>query len=265
VAVASTTSNVMVSGVATSTRAVVGKHTFNCVSDLAHWETAWDEPKRRWCCDHFRWGCHGSSSDSAVTTVAATSINTDSVAIPTTDTRVSSGTYDCWAGVSNYKVVWSAAKRHWCCLKEHLACDDASTGATEAHNCSEGRATCITSWSLAKKSWCLQVVGQGCLLTTAPPLILPQAKAETFKGGSIVTQPAGVETIALLISLVALVGFLAVCRLRSTTQPNAGMHTDYMLCNLRQGILCIDSESANHPRQAELAGNSHIGNGSGQK
>jgi len=90
VTVAYTTSNAMVGGMTPSTRAradvidnnfdgIVGKHTFNCVSDLAHWQTAWDEPKRRWCCDHFHWGCHGSSSDSAVTT--------------TTKTRVSSSTY----------------------------------------------------------------------------------------------------------------------------------------------------------------------------
>jgi hypothetical protein len=254
----STTETVIVSGVAPSTRAkvdvadsnfdgLVGKHTFNCVFDLAHWQTSWDEPKRRWCCDHFHWGCDGSSSSGAVTTT----------------TQVSSSTYDCWAGVSNYKVAWSAAKRHWCCLKEHLACDNASTGTTVAHNCSEGRATCITGWSLAKKSWCLQVAGQGCLLTPAPPLILPQAKAQIFKEGSIITQSSSVERLALLLTLVALAGFVAVCRLRWTTQLNSGMRTHYIPCNASQGIFGNDSESVNHPRREELAGNSREGSRSG--
>eukprot|EP00419_Tripos_fusus_P024170 CAMPEP_0172729980 /NCGR_PEP_ID=MMETSP1074-20121228/96508_1 /TAXON_ID=2916 /ORGANISM="Ceratium fusus, Strain PA161109" /LENGTH=963 /DNA_ID=CAMNT_0013557599 /DNA_START=72 /DNA_END=2963 /DNA_ORIENTATION=- len=205
---------------------IIGKHTYNCVLDLTRWQTAWDEPKRRWCCDHFHWGCGVPSA-----TPAAASIKTTIAAIPATNAQVSSATFDCGAGVSHYKVAWSAAKRHWCCLKEHLACDKASTGTTVAHNCSEGRATCITGWSLAKKSWCLKVGRQGCFLTTAPPLILPQAKAETFKVDSVVAQPHSVETLALtclLASLFALVGFLAACRVRWATQLNSRMHADYM-------------------------------------
>ena len=72
---------------------------------------------------------------------------------------------------------------------------------------------------------------QGCFLTTAPPLILPQAKAETFKVDSVVAQPHSVETLALtclLASLFALVGFLAACRVRWATQLNSRMHADYM-------------------------------------
>lgn len=261
-AAASTPETAMVSGAAPSTRAkadvpdggAAGQHTFNCVFDLAHWQTAWDEPKRRWCCDHFHWGCHGSSSSSAVTT-----------------TKVSSSTYDCWAGVSNYKIAWSAAKRHWCCLKEHLACDSASTGTAVAHNCSEGRETCITGWSLAKKSWCLQVAGQGCLLTPAPLQVLPaqptapslMSKARVYGRGGVITQPSSVGSLALLLALIALAGILAVWRLRWVTQPSPGKRAEYVRCDAMQGILCTDAESVSNPRREELAGNSREGSRGG--
>jgi len=270
VAVASATVAVMVSSVTPSTTSqvavtdsnidgILGEHTYNCVLDLSHWQTSWDEPKRRWCCDHFHWGCDSSSSsDGAVAAMAATSKTSTaalSAALSTTTIDVRSTEYDCWAGVSNYKVVWSTAKRHWCCLKEHLACDNASTRNVAAHNCSEGRATCITGWSLAKKSWCLRVGQQGCLLTTAPPLILPQAKADMFQRGSVVARPPSINRLALkcfLLCLISLVGFVALCRVRRTTQLSSGVHSDYAFCTLRQGILFSESEYANDPGCVEL-------------
>ncbi|CAJ1446768.1 unnamed protein product [Effrenium voratum] len=64
--------------------------------------------------------------------------------------------YDCQAGLANWKAGWSSGKRTWCCSHEGKGCDP------NAFDCSAGLSNWHHGWSNSKKTWCCANENKGC-------------------------------------------------------------------------------------------------------
>jgi len=58
--------------------------------------------------------------------------------------------FDCTAGVQNWRIGWSNAKKFWCCTHEQVGCD---------YNCKDGLEA---EWPALKKTWCCKNKDVGC-------------------------------------------------------------------------------------------------------
>lgn len=136
------------------------KAAFDCNAALNNFFRAWSPPKKQWCCSKEGKGCEGNSPPSVdpgfgmkwkhvqvngFWTWMAIHVSGagGTVAVPP------KLPYDCHAGLANWKLGWSDAKKGWCCSNQKMGCPGSAggMGAGGAAGAAGGSYTVHTSWS----------------------------------------------------------------------------------------------------------------------
>jgi len=97
--------------------------------------------------------------------------------------------FDCLAGYSEWKTMWTPDKRHWCCREEHRGCDFGNPKpdsrrkkSSEPYDCLAGLSNWRKGWSKTKRDWCfckqdkIPLSRDHCSATTAAPSTTPRER-----------------------------------------------------------------------------------------
>lgn len=165
---------------------------FDCSAGAESWEVSWNLAQKAWCCEHRGIACdpYECSEDAEWTAVKrAWCCNNRGVgcapvvqppgtelgaARPAPEPTVvgasfgeSAPSFDCDAGLAQWRRVWSDEKKAFCC--KEVLCEDSGSDSTAPasptagaaarpqawYDCADGRST-WELWPPSKKSWCCQ-------------------------------------------------------------------------------------------------------------
>lgn len=85
---------------------------YDCQAGYAHWH-GWSRIKRHFCCDNYKLGC--------LTTSLTPSMTSAIIQQPTAASELTTE-YNCLAGYSNWRNLWTVSKAKWCCKKNSRGC-----------------------------------------------------------------------------------------------------------------------------------------------
>lgn len=115
---------------------------FDCVDGYSNWQRGWSSKKKAWCCAKAGKGCEKH-------------YDCEKVQSPEEKEFCGSASFDCKAGYSHWKALWTSAKKDWCCSAYGRGC-----AANDAYDCSHTDQ--LHTWSESQTMWCCQHRGAGC-------------------------------------------------------------------------------------------------------
>lgn len=115
----------------------VEKDPYDCMEGFPNWKYGWSKKKKDWCCSNRGVACEAVGPHAAEPPGDAPGSTDEALEDFLMADRLSDGDvdndYDCAMDWENWEVVWTDAKKAWCCKQKQLGCPDSRRTGRKAY------------------------------------------------------------------------------------------------------------------------------------